>query len=297
MLEKSDLPLTRPQIDTFHRDGYLVLKNVFSLREVESYREVVDKVINLDRKGAFQKNSSNYHSNTYYNLHNPLSYTDKLDGLIDSTKFFEVITFLMGPFIQMMGLHIFVRGCSTEKSPNNLMKFHTDSGPAIQRILPTPDNLPLQLKIQLFLTDVKNRNSGNFTVIPGSHIRRVKNYSPYCLVDECNEHLENGEMPEEAKQICVNAGDAVIHTLNLWHAVSPNYSNQVRKSISIRYGQLWFKSFYNYMTEDIINRLNPRQKRLLGIFEGETRDDIFYRPPEDQIPLMLGDKAKQFGWG
>jgi len=203
----------------------------------------------------------------------------------------------MGPFIQMMGLHIFVRGvCREYNTINNLMKFHTDSGPAIQRILPTPDNLPLQLKIQFFLTDVKDINSGNFTVIPASHRRRVKNYSPYCLIDECNERLKEGKMPEEAKQICVNAGDAVIHTLNLWHAVSPNYSNQIRQSISIRYGQLWFKSYYNYMTPEIINRLSPRQKRLLGIFEGEMREDIFYRPPEDQISLMLGDKAKQYGW-
>ena len=35
-----------------------------------------------------------------------------------------------------------------------LMGFHTDAGPSLQRIHPYSDSLPLQFKIQFFLTDL-----------------------------------------------------------------------------------------------------------------------------------------------
>ena len=103
-------------------------------------------------------------------------------------------------------------------------------------------------------------------------------------------------MPPNVIQLKVKSGDAVIHSLNLWHAVSPNLSDNTRISVSLRYGQLWFRTFYNYLNEDVLKRLSARQRRLLCDFGNETRDDIFYRPPDDQVEMMLGENAALLGW-
>ncbi len=50
-----------------------------------------------------------------------------------------------------------------------LMGFHTDAGPSLQRIHPHSDSLPLQFKIQFFLTDLSEPDQANFMCGPGSH--------------------------------------------------------------------------------------------------------------------------------
>ena len=50
-----------------------------------------------------------------------------------------------------------------------LMGFHTDAGPSLQRIHLHPDSLPLQFKIQFFLTDLSEPDQANFMCGPGSH--------------------------------------------------------------------------------------------------------------------------------
>ena len=296
MSELDFTPLSSHQVDTLFQQGYLVLKNIFDASSVRTLRSVADGVIQSSMQDRTANSSQSYHNATYYNIHDTLRHTTRLDFLMDSEAFFPAITQLMGPFIQMMGMHVFVRHPVTDRAQrNNIMRFHTDSGPAIQRIFPSRDSLPLQLKIQIFLTDVAQPYAGNFTVIPGSHLKKVDNYSPYCLVDSCNDALEQGDMPPGAKQLLIQSGDAVIHMLNLWHAVSENHSSHTRKSISLRYGQLWFRQYYSYLTDDIISRLSPRQRRLVGVFD-ESRGDVFYRPPDDQAELMMGDLAKHQGW-
>lgn len=212
-------------------------------------------------------------------------------------KTFEVVTYLMGPYIQAMGCHIFVRCPCAHAVENNIGKFHTDSGPSLQRILPVSGNLLLQLKVQFFLTDMLGENESNFLAIPGSHVRSVNYHHPYCLIPECNKYLEQGIMPPEAIQLKVKAGDVLIHMLNLWHAVASNESENTRLSISIRYGQMWFRDQHFKTSKDILlPRMTPRQRRLIGDYGDNPPTDIGYRAPDDQVTLMLGDKAAAYGW-
>jgi len=290
------LPLSKLQLKNWNKDGYLIVKNVISTKEIKHLLSVIDKIIaEQDMPSQHKKNTEKNHGKEYYNIHNPFDYTDQLDYLLDHPNVFDIVTFLMGPYIQAMSCHLFVRHPSNADA-TNIGKFHTDSGPALQRILPAPGNLPLQIKVQFFLTDVLEDNISNFIAIPGSHLKRVKYHHPYCLVPECNQYLERGELPPDAKQLKVKAGDILIHALTLWHAVAPNKSQNTRRSISIRYGQMWFKEYYSNMTENIRNRMTPRQRRLLGDFGQETSGDVAYRPPKDHVPLMLGDNVDRFGW-
>ncbi|WP_253305919.1 phytanoyl-CoA dioxygenase family protein [unidentified bacterial endosymbiont] len=288
------LPLGSQQLERWHRDGFLILENVLSPQEIVDLLGEVGTVIS-QHNNVSSHNTSQFHGKKYYNIHNPFDYTEGLDYLLDHPKTFNVVTYLMGPYIRAMSCHLFVRHPCRDGS-TNLQKFHTDSGPALQRILPTRENLPLQLKFQFFLTNVKEDNASNFIAIPGSHLRRVEEHNPYCLISEANQYLEKGQLPPGAVQLKLKAGDVLIHALTLWHAVAPNHSNQSRLSISIRYGQMWFRDYYFAAAPHIMARMTPRQRRLLGDFNGETRGDLVYRPPEDQVSLMLGEKARAFGW-
>ncbi|MCC5832078.1 MAG: phytanoyl-CoA dioxygenase family protein [Chlamydiales bacterium] len=289
-------PLSHDQIKSWHTNGYLILENILGHEEVDRLRNAVEDIVELhERESVKEKNTSCIHGKDYYNIHNPLEYTDAFDYLIDHPRLFDTVTFLMGPFIEAMSLHIFVRHPSSAKN-SNIGKFHTDSGPVLQQILPTPENLPLQLKFQFFLTDITTENASNFTVVPGSHLRRVREYNPFCLVSECNSFLERGEMPPDAVQLKVKAGDVLIHALTVWHAVAPNLSQISRKSISVRYGQMWFKNYYSHISTAILERMTPRRRRLLGDYGTAKKGDYAYRPPEDQLELILGEKSKKFGW-
>ncbi len=293
------LPLTEEQIQSLYQNGYLILENVLDKNEIAKLLLEVDKIVEAqDLEKASFKSTKKKHGKDYYNIHNPFVYTDAFDYLIDHPKAFDVVTYLMGPYIQAMGCHIFVRRPCVNSIENNIGKFHTDSGPSLQRILPVPGNLPLQLKVQFFLTDILGENESNFIAIPGSHLRHVNYHHPYCLIPDCNKYLEQGLMPPGAIQLKVKAGDVLIHMLNLWHAVAPNESGNTRRSISIRYGQMWFRDQHFKDYRDILlPRMTPRQRRLIGDYGENPPSDIGYRAPDDQVTLMLGDKAAAYGWG
>lgn len=294
-MKPDGLPLTEEQLKNWNRDGYLIVENILTKEELQRLLSEVDNVVAQQDDNDRRKNTEKNHGKEYFNIHNPFEYTDALDYLLDHPKTFDIVTFLMGPYIQAMSCHVFVRHPSHANS-TNIGKFHTDSGPSLQRILPAPGNLPLQLKVQFFLTDILDDNLSNFIAIPGSHLKRVTYHHPYCLIPECNQYLEKGELPPGAKQLKVKAGDILIHTLTLWHAVAPNLSQNTRRSISIRYGQMWFKDYYSNITETVRSRMTQRQRRLLGDFGDNVRGDVAYRPPEDHVPLMLGDNVERFGW-
>jgi ectoine hydroxylase-related dioxygenase (phytanoyl-CoA dioxygenase family) len=292
------LPLTEAQLQSLHQNGYLILENVLEKDEIARLLKEAECIVaTQDSDEAAVKSTKKAHGKAYYNIHNPFEYTDVFDYLIDHPKTFEVVTYLMGPYIQAMGCHIFVRCPCAHAVENNIGKFHTDSGPSLQRILPVPGNLLLQLKVQFFLTDMLGENESNFLAIPGSHVRSVNYHHPYCLIPECNKYLEQGIMPPEAIQLKVKAGDVLIHMLNLWHAVASNESENTRLSISIRYGQMWFRDQHFKTSKDILlPRMTPRQRRLIGDYGDNPPTDIGYRAPDDQVTLMLGDKAAAYGW-
>lgn len=289
-------PLNDNQLNIWYKHGYLHLENILSKKEVIKLIQTVDQVIAIKERDANNvRNTGWAHGKEYYNILHALDYTDGLDYLLDHPKTFDIVLFLMGPYIQVMSCDIFVR--APNKSTSDIGRFHTDGGPSIQRILPTPGNLPLQFKLQFFLTDLLVENAGNFTLIPGSHLKHVNYHHKFCYIPHLNQYVEKGEMPPEAIQLKVKAGDVLIHPWSLWHAVSPNKTQTIRKSISIRYGQMWLRPYYQKISSDILNRISLRQKRLLGEFGTNANVDVTYRPPDDQVSLLMGDKASSYGWG
>lgn len=272
-------------------EGYLHIPNVLEKNELVKLKNAADEVIERYTNKEAAINSSEQgnrvlgkHNSESYNILQAIEYTDAFDYLLDHPKLFNIILGIMGNFLQASGCDLFVRNPSTCIS--SLNKFHTDGGPSLQNILPQKNTPPLLIKVQYLLTDLTAEDAGNFTVVPGSHLKRVGYYDKNCLIRSCNEYVTKGEMPPDSKQIIAKAGDAIMHVWTLWHAVSPNNTETIRKSISIRYSQLWSRPYYKHISDKVMSRLTIRQKRLLG-YLGENPDPTEFYTPADQQEIIL----------
>ncbi|RKU25156.1 hypothetical protein C6497_16545 [Candidatus Poribacteria bacterium] len=265
--------LTEDQKKQWHEEGYLILRQVLTSKEIEEVLTAVDEVIE-----SYVQQSPNLQGNRFgagaFTIIRAIERTHTLDPLTDHPNTFGTILSLMGPYLQIMGTQIYVRHPDKEQ----LMGFHTDAGPSLQRIHPHPNSLPLQFKIQFFLTDLTDKNSANFMCVPGSHKRPFSEYNSV-----------NGKYPEGAIQVIAKAGDAVIFPWALWHGVGPNHTDTIRKSVTFRYGQMWSRPYdYDSLPDDVLSRMTPRRKRLFG-FMGEDFHPTDYFKPKDQIEIICGD--------
>lgn len=285
------LNLTDKLRSEWENQGYLHIPGVLKTDEIINLRKIAEDVIEnyetqkLKIQSSAQGNTTlGAHNHQSYNILQAIEYTEGFDCLLDHPVIFGLITDIMGVYLQVSGCDLFIRHPSTEISALN--QFHTDGGPSLQKILPQKNTPPLLIKMQYFLTDLNEEYSGNLTVVPGSHLKPVLGYNKNCLVHDCNKYVEKGVMPPDAKQILVKAGDVVIHAWTLWHAVSPNRSNVIRKSVSVRYSQLWSRPYYQKISKEIMTRLTMRQKRLLGDIGEDATPTEYYTPPNQTEIIM-----------
>ena len=207
------------QRDAWNRDGYLHLRGVLRPDEVNQLLHGID---------ALSFDDGNTHgvpgNERDLKVVNTIARTSAFDCLLDHPKTFGIALSLMGPYIQVSGTEALIR----HPHDDVLVRFHTDGGASLRHILPSENSLPISFKVQFFLTDVTQPDSGNFTVIPGSHRHQFP-----------NEGIDWDAASGKAVQILAKAGDAVLFPWSVWHGVVPNRSGRVRKSLFVRYAQLW----------------------------------------------------------
>ena len=266
--------LTDVQQKQWQKEGFLIIKNVLSPTEIETLLTAVDSVIETYVQQTPSLQGTRFGKGAY-TIIRAIEQTDALDVLTDHPRIFGTILSLMGPYLQIMGTQIYVRHPDREA----LMGFHTDAGPSLQRIHPHRDSLPLQFKIQFFLTELSEPDQGNFMCVPGSH----KEPFP-------ENRFEKGRYPEGALQLLAEAGDAVIFPWALWHGVGPNRTERIRKSVTFRYGQMWCRPYdYDRLPADVLARMTPRRRRLFGDM-GEDYHPTDYYKPADQLEVICKDE-------
>lgn len=279
------VPITPEEERTFRTQGYLLMRGALSPAEVGALLAESERLITAAEQGGSVVRESYYHENSY-KVAQVLRRTDALDHLIDHPSYFGRLVSLIGPYIQLMGTEIFIRGAAEDAA---ITGFHTDLGPALQGFLPTDDANPfLQIKVQLFLTDLSEPDSSNFALIPGSHRRRVTETDAMCLIHEVNRRIDaDGSLPPDAVQVLARPGDALMFPHTLWHGVSRNRSGRTRYSIALRYGQTALRPHerFDFVLTDTRRRLTPRQRRLLGDFGGGSSSP--YRPHQ-QLDVIQG---------
>ncbi|MGA1195320.1 MAG: phytanoyl-CoA dioxygenase family protein [Candidatus Latescibacterota bacterium] len=261
--------LTKSMQKQWMDDGYLHLKQVIPKAEVASCLAAANEVI-----ARYEKDKPQVREKGVYTIIQALEHTSGIDCLMDHPNLFGIILDLMGPYLQIMGSQVYVRYPSEKK--DNLLGWHTDAGRSLGQIRVTPDSLPLNFKIQFFLTDIPEENHANFCVVPGSHRRPVPEGG-----------LPRDETPAGALQLIAEAGDCAIFPNTLWHAVAPNHSDVVRRSVTFRYGQMWCRPYdYEKCPEEVLARMTPRRRRLMGDM-GEKYTATDYFKPHDQIDVIM----------
>ena len=251
----------------WQEQGYLHLKNVIPKDEAAEYLDAANDVI-----AQYEAKYPEVLEKGVYTIIQTLFRTGRIDGLMDHPNLFGVILDLMGPYIQIMGSQIYVR--YPNDKTDNLIGWHTDAGRSLAQIRVTPDSLPLNFKIQFFLTDIPHENCANFCLVPGSHRRPMPKEA-------------RNETPPGAIQLIAEAGDCAIFPNTLWHAVAPNHTDVVRRSITFRYGQMWCRPYdYEKCPEEVLSRMTPRRRRLMGdLGKNYTATDYF--KPSDQIKVIM----------
>ncbi|MEM7131612.1 MAG: phytanoyl-CoA dioxygenase family protein [Chloroflexota bacterium] len=259
--------------DDLRRDwmekGYIHLKGALTPNQVADYLAATDEVI-----ANYREIHPEARAKDAFNIVQTVEHSLEFDSLIDHPGTFGVIVDLMGPYLQIMGTVIYVRYPSADMP----FDWHTDGGPSLREFRVEPSSRPLNFKIQYFLTDIPEENRANFCLVPGSHRR-----------DFPDAGLAKGEWPEGGVQLIADAGDAVLFAYNLWHAVAPNEGNEVRRSVTFRYGQLWSRPWdYEKAPPEVLARMTPRQRRLMGDI-GPNRAPGAYYEPKDQLDIILDD--------
>ncbi|MBV7338792.1 phytanoyl-CoA dioxygenase family protein [Chloroflexi bacterium TSY] len=253
--------------------GYIHLKGALTRDQVVGYLAATDEVI-----AKYCESHPEARKQDAFNIIQTVERSPDFDSLIDHPGTFGVIVDLMGPYLQIMGTVIYVRYPSADMP----FDWHTDGGASLREFRVEQDSRPLNFKIQYFLTDIPEENRGNFCLVPGSH-----------RWDFPEEGFAKGKWPEGGVQLVAEAGDAVIFTYNLWHAVAPNEGKDVRRSVTFRYGQLWSRPWdYEKAPPEVLTRMTPRQRRLMGEIGSSSGPGAYYAP-EDQLDIILDGIQEQ----
>ncbi len=273
--------LTEKQKCQWKEDGYLVLKGVLSAEEIKNLTAVIDQIDEEHRKQLRSEDPQNRLDVKPYTGLNKLNIIEDNDifvELMDHPITFPVVLELLGPFIQLSMSQAMIRPPNPE-GKGLAHALHPDGGQAMQHIRVDKSSLPLQIKIQYFLTSLAAVEHGNFTVVPGSH------YRPFPAAQ-----LRNAERPHstEAVQLCVEAGDAAVFPHALWHGAAINRSSYARKTLIYCYNHHCFRTYdYKEASPELLKRCKPRQRRLLGDI-GEWQPGSYFYSPSDQEEVMTG---------
>lgn len=270
--------LTDVERECWNRDGYLHVRNALDseqvLRLLEHLKGLREEFESASGKEEYWRDVFDAGNDRDLSLNNALRWCPGIDGLIDHPRIFEKVLALMGPHIQCVGSEIYVRYRGEEP----LFDFHTDLGPSLRTVSPVSEKV-IQLKAQVFLSNVVEPDCGNFTVVPGSHLTGFPGKISYA-------HVEN------RVQVLAAAGDVVLFPLSLGHGVAPNRRGDTRYSVIMRYAQMFCRSvdYWTSPSDPIMERLSPRQRRLMGDLGGHNRPGDFYGMIPDQLELMYGDE-------
>ena len=286
MLANTTRALTDLQREQWAVDGYLQIEGALSPSEVEFFSDLLDNKVRTQpgyepaatelQRGHYAWKLPDQNKDGFMDRRDLLPYHQAFIDLIDRPGIFDLILDLMGPYIQFSMSQAIIRA-STDTFPGYI---HTDGGEAQKSIRVTETSRPLAVKVMYLLTDVKAPDSGNFTVMPGSHLR------PF---PERAERIPGPKTPGTVP-LLGKAGDAYVFPHALWHGPSPNHSGKARKTILYNYCQMFMKPYdFGGPVKSLFDRCTPRQRRLLGDLGHDFRPGDFFYAPLDQEALMTGN--------
>ena len=259
--------LTEEERTQFEDEGYFVVREALPLEKVEEMTAAVDAT--CDRYRSEHKVGPN----DRVNLLDFIGWEESYLDLLDWPKTFPKVWGILGWNIQLYHSHLIVTPPQTAASDDpapRVGNWHQDSGRLNVELEGDP-RPRVSLKIGFFLTDTTTPDCGNFSVVPGSHLKNNLEIPTDPPAD-----------PEGAIQVQVPAGTAVFFDRRIWHTGSPNRSHRTRKVLFYGYSYRWLRPRDNMTVSHLMDRCDPLQKQHLGAGTGGFG---YTSPKEEDVPL------------
>lgn len=247
--------------EQFHRDGYLVIPEALPPAQVERLREGVER--------AFAEHcpEADLYGITMQRIWRPKMFErgPEFEEVIDNPRMIDFVEAILGA-----DCHLIANSALRTGPGDGIANWHADETVRF----PRPADVPLDPRIPMpcfvlnfnyYLCDV-DEELGPTQLVPGSQ-RSGRQPEPADR-DASGNPVYEGRGPVSATGA---AGTAVLWHDQVWHRGAPNRSrDRVRWVQQAPYGRRFiaqrFYPFINYrMPPEVIERANPRRRRLLGV--------------------------------
>jgi hypothetical protein len=249
---------TSGQWDRFMRDGFLIVEDALSAADCERYAAAIDAIAAADPRYAPAR---------HYSAQNAVEKHPDLVDMIDRETHIGYAYDLYGELTKVHLSNVMLRPHKTWRN-----YWHPDGARALPYQVFSPE-LPLQLKVAYWLTDLPREDMGNLVVLPGSHRHQI--------LDAYDTHDDvPGQLP-----VCVKRGTMTLMHGSTWHKVNPNESSVVRKNVFMTYCPSWITPEDRYQNDPAwLATLNREQRILMRSYAHPYTNT---KPPPEDFPLFL----------
>ena len=261
------IAMTEQQERDFEEKGFIILEDFLQRDELERLLAAVDEV------AARVRQANELGPDEPFAVRNALAQHEAFLDLIDHPRMLPLVVDAIGWNIQIRTSHLDYRppypqdmeagavgsgkGADHQAAAYRNVVWHPDlagdylfEAPALDGRLPF-----MEIKAFYVLSDLRESNSGNLWMVPGSHKR-----APQELRDR-----DSRVDPAEAVELKLAPGAAVVWRTATWHCVGPNLSKRTRKVMHIGYHYRWLRpTDYIQQDPELLARSTPTRRQLLG---------------------------------
>jgi hypothetical protein len=250
---------TPEQWDAFDRDGFLTFENALTPEEIREYIAVIDEV--AEKHFDYKPGKTLAPWSGVAHLHPALT------ALIDHPRHVGYAYDLYGELLKLHNSQFFLR----PPGPSGT-KWHNDGARAVPYGVYAPQ-LPLQLKVAYWLTDLPRPDMGNMRVAPGSH--KSQRFAAYTKPLDV----------EGQVTVRVPAGTMMLMNGNLFHTVTDNASDVTRYNLFYTYCPSWVCEADRLSCDEAWLRTLTREQRIIMRSYKNPYDRT--KPPAEDFPLYL----------
>lgn len=255
--------MTDQQKQLFERDGFLIVPNLLAPDLVERLLSASDELHASDSTQGIYSQSGRWERRNCLPDHRIFL------ELLGHPDVLQLAVGVRGWNIKLLTSHL-VKVAPSKQVDQMVIHWHQDGG-TISAELPDPLP-PLFVKVAFCLSGLSEPSSGGLKVVPGSQRQIGRPSRAAELAD-----------PYGAIEVSPQSGDVIIFDWRLWHAVSPNQSNVIRRNLYYGFGPRWMMPMDHVtMPAELISQANPVCRQLLGQIETSMG---CYLPKKEDVPL------------
>jgi ectoine hydroxylase-related dioxygenase (phytanoyl-CoA dioxygenase family) len=242
----------------FQERGIVVVENAYDEQQVARYRKALLRV----------QNSEGARADGFFTTQNFVEKDSAFADLIDHPSHAGLVYDLYGEMLKLQLSELFVRTPGGDRPE----RWHID-GPRVVPYSVFAPEVPLQVKVGVWLTDVTNPNMGNLVYLPGSH--RCHYFDAY----------DTSEPVEGEEQLLVRSGSLTLMNCALWLRTAPNNSSITRMNLYLGYCPSWIPTTDRTVSDPKwLAGLNREQRIIMRSYE---KAYSHAKPPVEDFPLFL----------